>query len=89
MNAAQGNSITIYHANKEFSSIEHGDELYQAVSLSILAQRQDNTAYPVYITDIDMQRSSPGHGRQQTVYFLKLKKQIEQQLNAVLERVAP
>ncbi len=87
MSTVKGNSLTIYHTNKEFSSLEYGDDLYRAVSLSVIEQRQDHTAYPVYITDIDMQRPNSGHSRQQTVYFLKLKKQIEQQLNAVMEKM--
>lgn len=89
MASGQDNDLRIYHANKEFSYIEYGDELYQAVSLSVLEHRQCTATYPVYITDIDMQRSNRGNGGQQTVYYLKLKKQIEQQLNAVLEKLTP
>ena len=85
INNTRGNSLSIYYANQEFSSIEHGDQLYRAVALSVLEQRQDHITYPVYITDINMQPSSPVQGRQQSVFFLKLKKQIEQQLNAALK----
>lgn len=89
MASGQDNDLRIYYANREFSYIEYGDELYQAVALSVLEHRQGDATYPVYITDIDMQRSNPGNGRQQTVYYLKLKKQIEQQLNTVLEKLSP
>ncbi len=87
INDVKGNSLTLYHNHKEFSSIEYADGLYQAVARSVLEQRHSGAAYPVYITDIDMHRSIHSHAKAQTISFLTLKMQIEQQLNTVLGKM--
>lgn len=79
--------LTIYCNNREFSSLELGDRLFQTVAAEVIRLRDSGAHYPVYITDIDI---SHGHGRAgeqaglQTTHYLRMKHQVEQQLNTAL-----
>lgn len=85
MDGMHGNSLTIYYADQEFSSVEFGDDLYHEVARAVLEHRSSGADYPLYITDIDITRSSHKTGGIQTLHYLKLKQQIEQQLNKSLK----
>ncbi len=84
----QGEALfTIYCGEREFSSLEHGDELYNEVATFILNQRQRPKPYPIFITDLDLPpglfADYSGDGVP-TVEFLKYKRRIEQKLNHAL-----
>ena len=49
--------MTIYCEEVEFSTIEHGDDLFNAVARHVLKQRKSGLPYPIYITDIELANS--------------------------------
>jgi adenylate cyclase class 1 len=80
-------TLTIYCEDQEFSSLEHGNNLFKAVAKNVLEGRASRQTYPIYITDIDLSRSllfDPEMDSLQSVHFLKYKKRIEDKLNAAL-----
>ena len=79
--------LTMYCADREFSSQEFGDNLFAAVARYILERRASGELYPIYITDLDISRTTLGADAasgQQTVHFLNYKKRIEKRLNDAL-----
>ena len=75
---------TIYCDAQEFSSMEYGQDLFQAVAHHIVGLRQSKNDYPVYITDIDVPHTILGvnaPSELQTIHFLKYKQKIESRLN--------
>ncbi len=82
--------FTMYCGDREFSTLEHGDKLFEEVAYHVVQQRASGAAYPIYITDIDLSRNllgSDASGGLQTVHFLNYKKRIEQRLNEVMARL--
>ena len=62
-----------------------GDQVFKVAAEYILQLRQNKTAYPIRITDIDVPFSILGVTSQeqiQTIHFLKYKQKIEKRLNA-------
>lgn len=84
-----GNTLfTLYCAEREFSALEYGDELFSAVVRHVLELRRSGQPYPIYITDISLSRSILGDqniNKMQTLHFLNYKRRIERELNKVLE----
>lgn len=81
--------FTLYCDEKEFSTLEHGGRLFNAVVEHVLELRKSGQPYPIYITDISLARpviGEQGTDRMQTVQFLKYKQRIEDQLNRAMER---
>ncbi len=82
--------FTMYCNEQEFSTLEHGDQLFTEVAKFVLSKRASGQTYPIYITDIDLARpllgSDAGKGLQ-TVQFLNYKKRIEQRLNSALSKL--
>ena len=82
--------FTLYCGGREFSTLEYGSELFNAVVRHVLELRASRKHYPIYITDISMSRAVLGEeavGKVQTVHFLQYKRRIEEQLNrAMLEQ---
>jgi adenylate cyclase class 1 len=72
----------IYCEDREYSTLEHGVDLFRHVARDIIGQRRSGERYPVYITDIDLSRSLLGSDDTeiQTVHFLNYKKSIEARL---------
>ncbi len=83
--------ITVYCNDVEFSSFEHGDEIFEEVAKHILSQRKSGADYPIYITDIDLPESIlevESSGAVQTLHYLNYKKRIEERLNQVVKNKA-
>jgi adenylate cyclase class 1 len=81
-------AFTMYCADREFSTLEHGELLFERVSGYILERRASGEHYPIYITDIDISRTIQGNDAisgMQTVHMLNYKKRIEKRLNDALE----
>lgn len=82
--------FTMYCNDQEFSTLEHGDRLFEVVAGYVLSQRASGQPYPIYITDIDLARgllgADSGQGLQ-TVHFLNYKKRIEARLNQALAKL--
>jgi adenylate cyclase class 1 len=80
--------FTIYCNEKEFSSFEHGNDLFREVAKHVLNLRKSGQRYPIYITDIDLSPSllnDDSPNKLQTINFLNYKKRIEDKLNKELE----
>ncbi len=83
--------FTIYCDDKEFSSIEHGRELFREAAQYVFSKRKSGDRYPIYITDMDLPPALLGgdvtHGNVQTIHVLNYKKRIEKQLNDALAQI--
>jgi adenylate cyclase, class 1 len=68
--AAEDIVFTVYCIDREYTTAEHDDSLYQHVAQYILLHRQQEDFYPIYITDIDLSKTLPGdeYAYVQTVY---------------------
>jgi len=86
---AQG-TFSIFCGNREFSVLEHGDNIFLTVAQYITKQRGSGSRYPIYITDIDLSSSvlaSEASSGVQTIHFLNQKKRIERLLNESLHQL--
>ena len=80
--------FSIYCNNREFSQLDYGKSLFNAVTTYILAQRHnDQPLYPCYITDLDLTNIKKQPDRQSalsiTQYF-QFKFKLENALNQAL-----
>lgn len=78
---------TIYCDDKEYSSLEHGENLFAVVADHIVNLRNHGEPYPLYITDIDLSREladDEARNNIQTIHYLKYKTRIEGALNNAL-----
>jgi adenylate cyclase class 1 len=77
----------------EFSSLEHGPEVFARVAEHVLGLRRSAEPYPVYVTDVDLSAlEEPGGPRAPvpTVRYLRYKAEVEGRLNrALAEREEP
>lgn len=83
--------FTLYCDDREFSTLEFGGGLFDAVVRHVLELRDSGQHYPIYITDISMSRTVLGEnvaGRIQTIHFLNYKRRIENELNKAMARLA-
>jgi len=79
--------FTLYCNDKEYSSLEYGEGIYQQVVRDVLSHRQSGSTYPVHITDIEFSRPQLGKNSTaylQTIYFLMYKRSIEENLNQAM-----
>jgi len=78
-------NVTLYCDNSEFSELEYGDQLYDAVAQQILEKRLEPSRYRCYITDLDLSGLlDDGHG--QSILFLRHKAALEARLNDAMEQ---
>ncbi|MFA5626533.1 MAG: class I adenylate cyclase [Thiohalomonadaceae bacterium] len=81
--------FTLYCDEREFSSLEYGDNLLHAVVQHVLELRNNEQNYPIYITDIGLSHTVLGeqtNSRIQTIHFLHYKRRIEREMNSVLQQ---
>lgn len=69
----------------EFSPLEYGENLLQAVAKQILRHRNNEDRYSAYITDLDISALNP-QSRQVTAQYLEIKKSLEKQIYQELNR---
>ena len=75
---------TIYCNEQEFSSLDHGNRIFNAVYQYILQFRSGKVDYPVHITDIDIPHSAlclDNFEQLQTLHYLNYKQKIEDKFN--------
>ncbi|MDD5577794.1 MAG: class I adenylate cyclase [Methylobacter sp.] len=80
-----GINYTIYCNDKEFSSLDHGNQVFLTAYQYIIQSRQSKLDYPVHITDIDLPLSAFGidsPNQLQTIHYLNYKQKIEAKLNS-------
>jgi adenylate cyclase class 1 len=83
-NTQEGIIYTVYCNEKEFSSLDHGNQVFYAVYLHILQFRNGKMNYPIHITDIDLPLSAfhlDSPEKLQTIHYLKYKQKIEDKFN--------
>lgn len=78
--------VTLYCNQREFSELEHGDQLYAMVAREIIAQRRQAERYRCYITDLDLSEVLADEQGSTTLY-LRYKRELEQALNDGLEQI--
>lgn len=80
-------AFTIYCQEMEFTTVEHGSELFREVASYVVKHRQGGQRYPIFITDIDLpveMFEEYSGNRAPTADFLSYKKSIESKLNEAL-----
>ncbi len=84
------NLFSLYCEGREFSALEYAGEVFVEVARYVLAHRESDQDYPIYITDADVSRTQLGADgalNLQTVHYLNYKKRIERRLNAALDGI--
>lgn len=80
----KGIIYTIYCNEKEFSSLDHGNQVFYAAYQHILQFRNGKINYPIHITDIDLPLSAfriDSPEKLQTIHYLNYKQKIEDKFN--------
>jgi len=86
-NAAPGKvQVTLYCNQREFSELEHGDQLFSVVVQEIVEQRRETERYRCYITDLGLS-GLLGDGQSSSNLYLRYKADLERSLNEALEQV--
>jgi adenylate cyclase class 1 len=76
---------SLFCGGKEFSSIEHGPQLYSHIVEYILSLRKSGERYPCYITDLDLSTQVTAEPLS-SFHFLFYKKNLESVLNKLLQK---
>lgn len=77
----------IFCNDREFSSLQYGETLFEHLAAHIISLRHGKADYPLYITDIDLPLqpyNTDSDKTPQTVNYLQYKAKFEQQLNSAL-----
>jgi adenylate cyclase class 1 len=83
-NTHKGIIYTIYCNEKEFSSLDHGNQVFYAAYQHILQFRSSGANYPIHITDIDLPLSAfriDNPEQLQIIHYLNYKQKIEEKFN--------
>ena len=78
--------VTLYCNQREFSELEHGDQLFSVVAREIVEQRRESERYRCYITDLDLS-GLLGDAQSSSNLYLRYKADLERALNEALEQV--
>lgn len=78
--------VTLYCDQREFSELEHGDQLFRVVAGEIVDQRRGAERYRCYITDLDLS-GLVGDGACSSNLYLRYKADLERALNEALALV--
>jgi len=90
---AQNNiGFTLHCDQEEFSQLEYGEDIYQAVVRHLVKLREHHKPYPIYITDLSI--ADRLHNRNakhvlQTASYLNYKHKLEFRLNKALKTLYP
>ena len=66
-------AFTLLLNDREFTSLEYGDQVFHEVARHVIASRKSGLGYPIYIIDIELSRPIQGKEQTdhlQTIYFL-------------------
>lgn len=78
--------VTLYCNQREFSELEHGEQLFSVVAREIVEQRSETERYRCYITDLDLS-GLLGDVQRSSHLYLRYKADLERALNEALEQV--
>ena len=90
---AQNNiGFTLHCDQEEFSQLEYGGDIYQAVVRHLVKLREHHKPYPIYITDLSI--ADRLHNRNakhvlQTASYINYKHKLEYRLNKALQDLYP
>ena len=87
LNAAAKPVFNAYLDEQEFSSVEHGSGIFNAIAAAVLTMRAGRGSYPVFITDLELSErllAARGIERRLTFEVLRQKLRIEHQLSQAL-----
>ncbi|WP_460119750.1 class I adenylate cyclase [Pseudomonas sp. S2_C03] len=76
--------VTLYCNQREFSELEHGEQLFSVVARQIVEQRRETERYRCYITDLGLS-GLIGDGQSSSNFYLRYKADLERALNDALE----
>ncbi|WP_166262271.1 class I adenylate cyclase [Marinobacter salicampi] len=79
----------IYCGDQEFTAMEYGDQLIDAVAHYICSRRRSGEPYPIYLTDLHLPHDLDPRGYQQdlqTTQYLYYRNQLENALNTAVSR---
>ncbi len=82
--------FSIYCDDKEFSALDFGNNLYHEIADFVVTNRQSGLRYPIYLTDMDLNKSNTNTNSSrptQISQLLKYKDQIEKKLNAAIKDI--
>lgn len=85
INSGIAPQYSLFCGGKEFSSIEHGPQLYSHIVEYILSLRKSGERYPCYITDLDLTTQIAAEPLS-SFHFLFYKKNLESVLNKLLQK---
>jgi len=83
-------NYNVFCNNREFSSLQFGDDVFKELAEHILSLRIGKSDYPLYINDIDLPLqpdSDESEQAPQTISYLQYKVKFEKQLNSALSEV--
>jgi len=81
----KGIVYTVYCNEQEFSSLDHGPQVFFAAYQYVLSFRRSKQNYPVHISDIELPLSAlrvDSPDQQQTIHYLNYKQKIEDKFNS-------
>jgi adenylate cyclase class 1 len=81
----QGGYSLIFR-NQEYSTLEHGENLFNQVAKEVLNIRSERQGYPLYLTSVELSGPTPGQ-EGSTIEILHLKKRIESRLSRALNNL--
>ena len=85
--AGDKTEFTLFCNGVEFSTVAHGDGVFDTVARHIVGLRRHKGRYPIYITEIDLSGIVGAEERTaspRTLHYLSYKKRIEARLNQAL-----
>ncbi len=83
--ASNTSPLRIYCDGEEFSSLQYGERIYEAVAHHVLTRRRSGEDYPVYVSDVDAPPAASGdEASLQTNDYLNYKQRIEQHLRRAI-----
>jgi len=83
--ASNTSPLRIYCDGEEFSSLQYGERIYEAVAHHVLTRRRSGEDYPVYVSDVDAPPAASGDDASlQTIDYLRYKQRIEQHLRRAI-----
>jgi len=86
----QQNQYHIFCNDREFTSLQYGDDVFKQLAEHILSLRIGKSNYPLYISDIDLPFQTDDvetEKRPQAINYLQYKIKFEQQLNSALNQL--
>ncbi len=80
-----GTAHVLLCGEREFTTLEYGERLYEAVAEHVLSQRRSKQPYPIYLTGLELSSAS-GEGAT-TIQLFNFKIRLEKRLAAAMDEL--